>query len=66
MTRRESTIKYVVPNLRRRWEKELQNYSDNTVAAMYEDFSASEDHGNNDERVHLWFEMLDDYKESNP
>lgn len=56
--RREGTIKYAVPNLRYRWPEELRPYSDNQVAALYEQFSFSEDFGNNDEKFPEWFSML--------
>lgn len=58
MTRRESTIKNIVPNLRRRWPDELASFSDNQVAACYEDFSLSDDAGNNDER---YFDVIGEY-----
>lgn len=62
MNRREQTIKYSVPNLRYRWKKELSKYSDNAVAACYEDFYFSEDYGNNDEKFPTWFELLPEYE----
>jgi hypothetical protein len=54
----ENTIK----NLRFRWKEELSKYSDKVVAALYEDFSMSEDYGNNDEKFPLWFDLLSEYK----
>lgn len=59
---RLGTIKYIVPNLRHRWPKELNAYSDNAIAAMYEDFSMSDDHGNNDEKLPSWFDTLPSYQ----
>lgn len=64
MTRRESTIKYVVPNLRHRWPLELKPYSDKAIAAAYEDFSLSDDFGDNDVKFPEWFSMLNAYQES--
>lgn len=61
--KREGTIKYIVPNLRHRWPGELAPYTNNQVAGLYEDFSLSEDFGNNDEKFPLWFEMLEEYPE---
>jgi hypothetical protein len=58
MTRRESTVKYVVPNLRHRWPNELGAFSDDAIAALYEDFSLSDDAGNNDEKFPEWFDLL--------
>lgn len=61
MTRREATIKYAVPNLRFSWKEELAPYTDNQVAACYEDFSLSDDFGNNDELFPTWFPDLKKY-----
>lgn len=61
LKQRAGTIKYAVPNLRYRWPKELEPFSDNQVAACYEDFGQSEDFGNNDEKFPLWFDMLEEY-----
>ncbi len=55
---RMNTIKYALPNIRRRWP-ELDKYSDNEVAELYENFSLSEDFGNNDEKFPEWFDMLE-------
>jgi hypothetical protein len=57
MTRREQTIKYVLPNLLSRWP-ELSKYPPDAVAELYEDFSMSDDYGNNDEKFPEWFDML--------
>lgn len=54
----ELTIKYTVPNLRYRWPKELEPYSDQEIAELYDDFAMSDDHGNNDENFPKWFELL--------
>lgn len=59
--KREGTIKFIVPNLRARWPVELGKHTDNQVAGLYEDFSLSDEYGNNDEKFPLWFEMLDEY-----
>lgn len=61
LKRRASTIKYAVPNLRRRWAEELKPFTDNQVAACYEDFSLSDEFSNNDENFPLWFEVLEEY-----
>lgn len=58
MSPREATIKCIIPNLRHRWPKELEAYSDDTVAGLYETFSLSDEYGNNDEKFPLWFDML--------
>lgn len=57
-TKRQLTVKYIVPNLRVRWPNELEAFSDNAVAALYEDFAISEDFGDNDEKFPEWFDML--------
>lgn len=54
----ERTIKYAVPNLRFRWNKELEPFSDKEIATVYMDFYFSEDAGNNDEKFPEWFPML--------
>jgi hypothetical protein len=59
--RRVSTIRYIVPNLRHRWPEELKPYTDNQVAACYENFSLSDDYGNNDNKFPQWFGMLEEY-----
>jgi hypothetical protein len=58
MTRRESTIKHIVPNLRFRWPNELKEASDDDIASVYEDFAMSDDHGNNDQLFPTWFDMI--------
>jgi len=58
LSERNRTIKYAVPNLRHRWSKELEPYSDNAVAELYETFSMSDEFGDNDEKFPLWFDML--------
>lgn len=58
--RHENTIKYAVPNLRHKWKEELSPYTDNQVATVYENFSLSDDFGNNDEKFPEWFGMLKD------
>lgn len=63
VTKREGTIKYCVPNLRNKWPGELRPYSDNQIAALYEDFSLSDEFGNNDINFPKWFEMLSGYPE---
>jgi len=57
--RREGTIRYIVPNLRSRWAKELEPYTDNAIAELYENFSMSDEYGNNDEKFPEWFPMLE-------
>lgn len=59
MTLRETTLKYVLHNLRYRWVKELERYSDEQVASAYEEFSMSEDYGNNDEKFLEWIEKTE-------
>lgn len=59
MSHRQNTIQYIVPNLRARWKKELEPYSDDKVAALYENFSLSADFGDNDEKFPEWFDMLE-------
>lgn len=61
--RRASTITNIVPNLRARWPGELAPYSNHQVAGLYEDFSMSDEFGDNDEKFPLWFEMLTEYPE---
>lgn len=52
-----------VSNLRRRWTKELEPYSDLAIAAMYEGFYFSDDAGSNDEKLPNWFGMLPQLQE---
>jgi len=56
--KRQITIKSIVPNLRNRWKDELEPFTDNAIASLYEDFSMSDDHGNNDEKFPTWFDDL--------
>jgi hypothetical protein len=53
MSYRESSIKYVLPNLRHRWPL-LKDVDDNLLAELYENFSVSQDAGNNDEKFPEW------------
>lgn len=65
LKRRASTIKYTVPNLRYRWPKELEPFTDNQIAACYEDFYFTDDAGNNDEKFPEYFCEISSYpKES--
>lgn len=63
LTQRQKTIKYVVPNLRQRWQSELELFTANQIAALYEDFSLSDEYGDNDEKLPSWFPMLPNYPE---
>lgn len=56
--RRIGTLRYIVPNLRHRWPKELSVFSDTAIAMAYEDFSISDDFGNNDEKFPEWFDVI--------
>lgn len=56
----QTVIKYSVPNLRRRWPKELEKYSDRAIALVYDYFYFSEDAGNNDEKFPEWFDMIEE------
>jgi hypothetical protein len=58
----ESDIKHIVPNLRGRWPDELRPFSDLALARCYSEFAMSEEHGDNDERFPLWFEMIHTYE----
>lgn len=40
----------LVRNLRSRWSKELEKYTDIELIQVYDDFATSEDWGNNDEK----------------
>lgn len=53
----------IVYNLRYRWRNELSAFSDEAICHMYEDFSNSEDYGNNDELLPKWFDDLPYYQE---
>lgn len=57
MSRREGTIRYILPNLRHRWP-ELKSVDDNELAERYEHFSMSDDFGDNDEKFPEWFAPL--------
>lgn len=50
---RKNTIKYVLPNLRGRWPA-LKEIEDDQLAQLYEEFSSSDEFGNNDEKFPLW------------
>lgn len=58
---RANTIRYAVPNLRYRWPSELAAFTDNQIAACFEDFGLSEDYGDNDAKFPEWFEMIGGY-----
>lgn len=55
--------KNTISNLRFRWKKELEPYSDFAVIEVYEEFSMSVDFGNNDEKFPEWFQYLADAEE---
>lgn len=59
--RTANTIRLIVPNLRHRWPKELDKFSDTAIAKAYEDYSLSEDCGNNDEKFPEWFGIINSY-----
>jgi hypothetical protein len=61
--RRTSTINYIVPNLRNRWPEELKPYTDNQIASVYENFSLSDEYGNNDEKFPEWFSLIKEVSE---
>lgn len=58
-----TSIRCIVPNLRHKWPNELKNYSDKAIALCYDDFSYSDDFGNNDEKFPQWFDQLSEYEE---
>jgi len=60
MTRREKTIKWIVPNLRYQFKELLQSMSDDQVAEVYEDFELSEDCGNNNAKFPEWIKVFKD------
>jgi hypothetical protein len=57
--RTAGTIKHIVPNLRHRWPDELKRFSDTAIALVYQDFSLSDEFGENDKRFPEWFEMIE-------
>lgn len=57
-TRLQMMIRCIVPNLRNRWREELKEFDDDVIAAVYEHFSLSDDHGNNDEKFPEWFDVI--------
>lgn len=57
MDRRLSTIINILPNLYRRWP-DLTRFPADAVAELYENFSLSDEFGNNDERFPEWFDQL--------
>ena len=61
----KTAFQAIVSNLRHRWNKELDPYADVTIYALYDDFSLSDEFGNNDEKFPDWFVLLDDYKANN-
>lgn len=61
-TRTAATIRLIVPNLRGRWPDELAKFSDTAIALAYEDFSMSDDHGDNDAKFPDWFETIPTYE----
>ena len=58
--RTQTTIRLIVPNLRARWPEQLRPFPDEAVARLYDDFSQSDEHGDNDARFPQWFAMLPD------
>lgn len=62
MTKRRLVNKNIISNLRQRWEAELKPHSDAALSAMYEDFASSDEFGDNDAKLPLWFGMLPDYE----
>ncbi len=44
----------IVKNIRERWAKECTWFTDLQLAHLYSEFSLSEDHGNNDEKLPEW------------
>lgn len=44
----------VINNIRERWPKETAAFTDIQLAELYREFSLSEDHGNNDEKLPEW------------
>jgi len=59
----ESFVKGVVYNVRHRWPDDTKQYSDLAIACMYDDFSFSDDFGNNDEKFPSWFAKLPEYEQ---
>lgn len=58
----EAVRRNLIYNLRFRWPKELEPYSDKAIVAMYLDFSTSEDCGDNDAKLPEWFSELPSYE----
>lgn len=46
--------KNIIDNLRYRWPELCKPYTDEQLMIIYDDFSLSEDHGNNDENFPKW------------
>jgi len=44
----------VLHNLRQRWPEQLKHLSDDELVALYDDFSMSEDYGDNDAKFLGW------------
>lgn len=47
---------YVVQKIRQRWPKLCIPFMDKQLAELYDNFSMSEDYGNNDEKFPQWLE----------
>lgn len=58
---RQSTIDKILPNIKLKWPDLANNYTDNQIAACYEDFSMSEDAGDNDKEFESWFSEIKNY-----
>lgn len=52
LTREQRKIRNaaLLHNLRFRWKTELEDYSDDELVALYDDFAISDWYGNNDEK----------------
>jgi len=60
--KRLNTINLILPNIKRRWPDIFEQFTINQIAAAYEDFSSSEDVGNNDEKFPEWFDTIANYE----
>ena len=56
----------IVSNLRHRWPEALAAWSDSALYRLYDDFSVSDDFGDDDAKLPEWFELLPHYQDAEP
>jgi len=64
-SKRQNTINLILPNIKYRWPELFEKYTNNQIAAAYEDFNMSADAGNNDAKFPEWFDEIGSYPKDN-